>query len=70
MTVGATVVAAVASPLLQLYDAPPAAVSVVEVVVQFSTLTPVMLAIGGVVFTVTACVAVAVQPFAPVTVTV
>ena len=70
MTVGATVVAAVASPLFQLYDAPPEAVSVVEDVVQFSALTPVMAAVGGEVFTVTACVAVAVQPFALVTVTV
>ena len=70
MTVGATVVAAVASPLFQLYDAPPEAVSVVEVVVQFSAVVPVIATVGGAVFTVTACVAVAVQPFALVTVTV
>jgi hypothetical protein len=49
---------------------PPLAVLVTLVVVQVKLSEPVILAVGGVMLCVTLVVAVAVQPFEPVTVTV
>ena len=60
--------AAVVAPLLQLYVPPPVAVKVVLPPLQI-VVVPVMVAVGAL-FTVTVLVEVAVQPFAPVTVTV
>jgi hypothetical protein len=60
--------AAVVAPLLQAYVPPPAAVNVVLAPLQITDV-PVMLAVGNG-LTVTVLVAVEVQPFALVTVTV
>ena len=49
---------------------PPSAILVTLVVVQVKFVEPEILALGGVVLCVTPVVAVAVQPFEPVTVTV
>ena len=60
-------------PSLHEYDAPPLAVTLMEVVVQFSSVTPVALvmeAVGVVMSLVIMMEAVAVQPLAEVTVTV
>jgi hypothetical protein len=68
LAVGLTVMAAVVAPVLQEYVPPPTAVNVVLAPLQI-TEVPVMLAVGNG-LTVTALVAVAVHPFALVTVTV
>ena len=60
-------------PSLQEYDTPPLAVTLIEVVVQFSSVTPVALvmeAVGVVMSLVIMMEAVAVQPLAEVAVTV
>jgi hypothetical protein len=66
--VGLTGIVAVVAPVLHKYVPPPVAVKVVEPPLQI-TFVPVMLAVGNG-LTVTALVAVAVHPFALVTVTV
>ena len=61
------------APFDQLYDKPPVALRLMEVVLQVNIVVPVrlvMAAVGGVVFCVIIVFAVAVQPFVPVTVTV
>jgi hypothetical protein len=63
-------VAFVPKPFDHKYVPPPLAVLVTMVVVQVKFVLPVMLAVGGVMLCVTLVVAVAVQPFEPVTVTV
>jgi hypothetical protein len=63
-------VALVPKPFDHWYVPPPLAVLVTLVVVQLKLSEPVILAVGGVVLCVTIVVAVAVQPFEPVTVTV
>jgi hypothetical protein len=68
-----TFIVAVVAPLLHKYDAPPVAVTLIEVVVQVSSVTPVlfvMAAVGAAVFSVITMLFVSVQPFAFVTVTV
>ena len=60
-------------PSLHEYDAPPLAVTLMEVVVQFSSVTPVvlvMVAVGTLLSLVIVIADVAVQPLAEVTVTV
>ena len=60
-------------PFDQEYETPPLACKLILVVVQFKTVTPVVFEIftvGAVVFCVIVILAVAVQPFAPVAVTV
>ena len=60
-------------PSLHEYDTPPLAVTLMEVVVQFSSVTPVvlvMVAIGTLLSLVIVIADVAVQPLAEVTVTV
>jgi hypothetical protein len=66
--VGLTGIVAVVAPVLHKYVPPPVAVKVVEPPLQITDV-PVMLAVGNG-LTVTALVAVAVHPFALVTVTV
>jgi hypothetical protein len=59
--------------LLHVYDVPPVAVTLMAVVVQVKTVDPVLLVIpvvGVVISLVTVMLDVAVQPLAPVTVTV
>ena len=59
--------------LLQEYDVPPVAVTLIAVVEHVNSVTPVvlvMLAVGKVLFIVVVTAAVEVQPFVPVTVTV
>jgi len=59
--------------LLQEYDVPPVAVTLIEVVVHVKTVVPVLLvipAVGAVVFCVIVTALVDVQPLLPVTVTV
>jgi hypothetical protein len=63
-------VAFVPKPFDHKYVPPPLAVLVTLVVEQLKLSVPVILAVGGVVLCVTLVVAVAVQPFEPVTVTV
>ena len=65
--------ALVPNPPVQEYEVPPVAVRLIEVVVQLSTVVPVLFvipAVGGVLLWVMVMEAVAVQPLAPVTVTV
>ena len=59
--------------LLQEYDVPPVAVTLIAVVEHVNSVKPVvlvMLAVGKVLFIVVVTAAVEVQPFVPVTVTV
>jgi hypothetical protein len=63
-------VAFVPKPFDHKYVPPPLAVLVTLVVVQVKFIEPVMLAVGRLPSCVTEVVAVAVQPFEPVTVTV
>ena len=66
-------VEAVPRPLSQLYDPFPFAVTLIDGCVLVNTVIPllfVMLAVGAVIFCVILIVAVEVQPFDPVTVTV
>ena len=65
--------AALPKPLSHEYELPPVAVTLIDVVVQVNSVTPVLLvipAVGAVVFDVTVMLAVEIQPLAPVTVTV
>ena len=59
-------------PFDQVYETPPVAVIGIEVVVQLRSVVAGILiaAIGAIMFWLIVCVAVAVHPFAPVTVTV
>ena len=61
--------AAVFGPPAQAYEAPPEAVTVVEVAVQVSTVLPVKAMVGDMMFLVIVIEAVAVQPLPPVAVT-
>jgi hypothetical protein len=62
--------AASVEPLLHKYVPPPLAVKIVLVVVQSKAKTPLIAAVGSVVFNVTTAVSESVQPLAAVTVTV
>ena len=64
------VVAVAEKPAPKLYAVPPVAVKVELVKVQFKLFALVIFAVGAVVFCVSETLAVAVQPFAPCTVTV
>ena len=71
MPAAETLVVAVAEkPAPKLYAVPPVAVSIEVVFVQFKLLAEAKPAVGEVVFCVSETLAVAVQPFAPCTVTV
>ena len=59
--------------LFHEYDTPPVAVTLIEVLEQFNNVAPVLFvmpAVGAVIFCVVVMLDVAVQPLAPVTVTV